>query len=436
MENKKIAVGLDIGTTKIVAMVGQKNEFDKVEILGIGKSQSLGVHRGVVNNITQTIQSIQQATLEAEAKSGVIISDVVVGIAGQHIRSLQHSDYITRENADEVINEQDIETLINQVHKLVMLPGEEIIHVLPQEFKVDGQAEIKEPIGMYGGRLEANFHVVVGQISSIRNIGRCIKSAGLEMGKITLEPIASSNAVLSQEEKEAGVALIDIGGGTTDLAIFKDGIIRHTAVIPFGGNVITEDIKEGCSIIQKQAELLKVKFGSAWPGENKETEIVSIPGLRGRDPKEISLKTLSKIINARVIEIIEQCFLEIKNYGHDDQKKKLIGGIVLTGGGSQLKHLKQLVEYSTGMDTRVGYPNEHLAGDSDESTTSPTFSTAVGLLMAALDKMPVDVMPEAAEETADKSTTVEETIQAAVPKNRNSIFEQWTDKFKEFLDKA
>ena len=436
MENKKIAVGLDIGTTKIVAMVGQKNEFDKVEILGIGKSQSLGVHRGVVNNITQTIQSIQQATLEAEAKSGVTISDVVVGIAGQHIRSLQHSDYITRENADEVINEQDIETLINQVHKLVMLPGEEIIHVLPQEYKVDGQAEIKEPIGMYGGRLEANFHVVVGQVSSIRNIGRCIKSAGLEMGKITLEPIASSDAVLSQEEKEAGVALIDIGGGTTDLAIFKDGIIRHTAVIPFGGNVITEDIKEGCSIIQKQAELLKVKFGSAWPGENKETEIVSIPGLRGRDPKEISLKTLSKIINARVIEIIEQCFLEIKNYGHDDQKKKLIAGIVLTGGGSQLKHLKQLVEYITGMDTRVGYPNEHLAGDSDESTTSPTFSTAVGLLMAALDKMPVEAIQEAPEEKAEESISAEETIQATVPKNRNSIFEQWTDKFKEFLDKA
>ena len=436
MENKKIAVGLDIGTTKIVAMVGQKNEFDKVEILGIGKSQSLGVHRGVVNNITQTIQSIQQATLEAEAKSGVTISDVVVGIAGQHIRSLQHSDYITRENADEVINEQDIETLINQVHKLVMLPGEEIIHVLPQEYKVDGQAEIKEPIGMYGGRLEANFHVVVGQVSSIRNIGRCIKSAGLEMGKITLEPIASSDAVLSQEEKEAGVALIDIGGGTTDLAIFKDGIIRHTAVIPFGGNVITEDIKEGCSIIQKQAELLKVKFGSAWPGENKETEIVSIPGLRGRDPKEISLKTLSKIINARVIEIIEQCFLEIKNYGHDDQKKKLIAGIVLTGGGSQLKHLKQLVEYITGMDTRVGYPNEHLAGDSDESTTSPTFSTAVGLLMAALDKMPVEAIQEVPEEKAEESISVEESIQTTVPKNRNSIFEQWTDKFKEFLDKA
>src|SRR5690606_3601842 len=285
-------------------MIGRRNEYGKMEILGMGKAKSLGVHRGVVNNITQTIQSIQQAVQEAEADSGMKISEVVVGIAGQHIRSLQHSDYITRSDSEEVIGEKDIDLLCNQVHKLVMLPGEEIIHVLPQEYKVDGQAEILEPIGMYGGRLEANFHVVVGQIASIRNIGRCIKSANLELSGMTLEPLASANAVLSQEEKEAGVALLDIGGGTTDLAIFKDGIIRHTAVIPFGGGVITEDIKEGCSIIEKQAELLKVKFGSAWPGENKENEIVSIPGLRGREPKEISLKNLSKIIHARVVEII------------------------------------------------------------------------------------------------------------------------------------
>ena len=330
--NKNYSVGLDIGTTKIVAMVGEKNQFDKIKILGVGKSQSLGVHRGVVNNITQTIQSIKIAVDEAQSKSGVNVEEVAVGIAGQHIRSLQHSDYITRENPDEVINENDIDKLIDQVYKLVMLPGEEIIHVLPQDFKVDGQSEIKEPIGMYGSRLEANFHIVVGQVSSIRNIGKCIKSSGLEMGDITLEPLASSDAVLSEEEKEAGVALIDIGGGTTDVAIFKDGIIKHTAVIPFGGNVITEDIKEGCSIIGNQAEQLKIKFGSAWPGENKDSEIVSIPGLRGRDPKEISLKTLSKIINARVVEIIEQAYLEIKNYGHEDSKKKLIAGIVLTGG--------------------------------------------------------------------------------------------------------
>ena len=437
MENKKFAVGLDIGTTKIVAMVGQKNKFNKVEIIGIGKSKSLGVHRGVVNNITQTIQSIQEAISEAELISSAEIKNVVVGIAGQHIRSIQHSDYITRKNPEEVINENDVEKLINQVYKLVMLPGEEIIHVLPQEFKVDGQAEIKEPIGMYGGRLEANFHVVVGQVSSIKNIGRCIKSADLNMERITLEPIASSDAVLSEEEKEAGVALVDIGGGTTDLAIFKDGIIRHTSVIPFGGNVITDDIKEGCSIIQKQAELLKIKFGSAWPGENKETEIVSIPGLRGHEPKEISLKTLSKIINARIVEIVEQVFLEIKNYGHDEQKKKLIAGIVITGGGSQLKHLKQLVEYITGMDTRIGYPNEHLAGDSEDNQTSPVFSTAVGLLMTALkENLDTNQLAEDNDSLEDNQETSSKDLSNPENLKRSTIFERWTEKFKEFLDKA
>jgi cell division protein FtsA len=385
MEKENIAVGLDIGTTKIVAMIGKKNEYGKLEILGVGKSKSLGVARGVVNNITQTIQSIRQAVLEAENKSGYKINDVVVGIAGQHIRSIQHSDYIIRKNAEEVISGYDIQLLTDQVNKLAMLPGEEIIHVLPQEYKIDGQTDIKEPIGMYGGRLESSFHVVVGQASSIRNVARCIQSSDIELSGLTLEPLASANAVLSQEEKEAGVALIDIGGGTTDLAIFKDGIIRHTAVIPFGGNVITDDIKEGCSIIEKQAELLKVKFGSAWPGENRDNEIVSIPGLRGREPKEISLKNLSKIIHARVVEIIEQVFVEIKDYGHDDPRKKLIAGIVLTGGGAQLKHIKQLVEYITGMDTRIGYPNEHLAGNSDEEISCPLYATVVGLVMNSIE---------------------------------------------------
>ena len=417
---KNISVGLDIGTTKIVAMVGAKNEFKKLEILGIGKSQSLGVHRGVVNNITQTIESIKYAIEEAKMESGEEdIKEVVVGIAGQHIRSLQHSDYITRENPDKVIDNNDIDELINQVYKLVMLPGEEIIHVLPQDFKVDGQSEIKEPIGMYGSRLEANFHIVVGQVSSIRNIGRCIKSSGLEMADITLEPLASADAVLSNEEKEAGIALIDIGGGTTDVAIFKDGIIRHTAVIPFGGNVITEDIKEGCSIMGNQAEQLKVKFGSAWPGENKETEIVAIPGLLGRDPKEISLKTLSKIINARVVEIIEQVYLEIKNYGNDEAKKKLIGGIVLTGGGSQLKHLKQLVEYVTGMDTRIGFPGEHLAGDTKNS--SPIFSTAVGLVMKAIENN---------DKNDDKSSTGDKTSE-----ERKTVLAKWSEQFKMNFEK-
>ncbi len=435
MKENMISIGLDIGTTKIVAMIGQTNEYNKMKILGVGKSISLGVHRGVVNNITQTIQSIQQAVSEAEELSGIKVDGVTVGIAGQHIRSLQHSDYITRNNSEQVIDETDIEKLINQVHKLVMLPGEEIIHVLPQEFKVDGQAEIKEPIGMYGGRLEANFHVVVGQVSSIRNIGRCIKSAGLDLDGITLEPLASANAVLSNEEKEAGVALIDIGGGTTDLAIFKDGIIRHTAVIPFGGNVITEDIKEGCSIIEKQAELLKVKFGSAWPGENKENEIVSIPGLRGRDPKEISLKNLSKIIHARTVEIIEQVYLEIKNYGHEEQKKKLIAGIVLTGGGSQLKHLKQLVEYVTGMDTRVGYPNEHLAGDTDKNVTSPLYATAVGLVMDGLSKIEKNTTENLELENSNGEDGVIESNEEDNSNEKEQKPEKTKIKRESFLDK-
>ena len=438
MENANYSVGLDIGTTKIVAIIGKQNEYGKIEVLGIGRSKSLGVHRGVVNNITQTITSIQHAVEQAEVNSGLKIGSVVVGIAGQHIRSLQHSDYITRPNSEEVINEEDLDKLCNQVYKLVMLPGEEIIHVLPQEYKVDGQAEIKQPIGMYGGRLEANFHVVVGQVSSIKNIGRCIKSAGLDLGNITLEPLASSDAVLSQEEKEAGVALIDIGGGTTDLAIFKDGIIRHTAVIPFGGNIITDDIKEGCSIIEKQAELLKIKFGSAWPGENKDNEIVSIPGLRGREPKEITLKNLSKIIHARVVEIIEQAYIEIKNYGHEEQKKKLIAGIVLTGGGSQLNHLKQLVEYITGMDTRIGYPNEHLAGDSDEEIASPQYATAVGLLMNAIEnggrgRFSAEGVPEEAEMVLEDYA---EAKAEGAKHERKTVFDKWSEKLKDFLDNA
>ncbi len=457
MEKENIAVGLDIGTTKIVAMIGKKNEYGKLEILGVGKSKSLGVKRGVVDNITQTIQSIQQAIDEAEIKSGYKIKDVVVGIAGQHIRSIQHSDYISRSNPEEVIGDKDIDVLINQVHKLAMLPGEEIIHVLPQEFKIDGQSEIKEPIGMCGGRLESSFHVVVGQASSIRNVGRCIQSSGIDLSGLTLEPLASADAVLSQEEKEAGVALIDIGGGTTDLAIFKDGIIRHTAVIPFGGNVITDDIKEGCSIIEKQAELLKVKFGSAWPGENRDNEIVSIPGLRGREPKEISLKNLSKIIHARVVEIIEQVFVEIKAYGHEDPRKKLIAGIVLTGGGAQLNHIKQLVEYITGMDTRIGYPNEHLAGNSDEEISSPLYATAVGLVMNSIqngtqsairisvaepEKVPVykapivdviEVEEEKMEEIKPQYVAPTESTEGKI---RRSFFDKYVDKIKEFLDNA
>ena len=410
MNTQTIAVGLDIGTTKIAVLVGQLDSYRKLEILGYGTAPSLGVQRGVVVNITQTIESIKQAIEAAKLDCGFDLTGVVVGIAGQHIRSLQHSDYITRVDSEEVIDELDLERLTENVHKLAMMPGEEIIHVIPQEYKVDGQGDIKEPCGMYGARLEATFHIVVGQVTSIRNIARCVKSSDLELKALNLEPLASAKAVLSQEEKEAGVVLVDIGGGTTDIAIFKDGIIRHTAVIPYGGNIITNDIKEGCSIIEKQAEQLKVKFGSAWPGENKENEIVSIPGLRGRDPKEISLKTLSRIIHARTTEIINAVFTEVKNYGYDQPSRKLIAGVVITGGGSQLKHVKQLVEYLTGMDTRIGYPNEHLAAlPLDHALNSPMYATAVGLLMKGLEGRDLDVYVRESDPALTQSPELEST---------------------------
>ncbi|QCX53066.1 cell division protein FtsA [Elizabethkingia sp. JS20170427COW] len=384
MEISDYSVGLDIGTTKIVAIVGKKNTNGKIEIMGMGRAKSLGVHKGIVNNIAQTINSIQSAVSQAEKSSGVKIDKVTVGIAGKHIRSLQHSDYIMREHPEKIITEEDVEQLKDQVKKLVMLPGEQIIHVLPQEYKVDSEGEIQEPIGMHGKRLEANFHVVVGQMSSIRNIIRCVKEAGLEMEALTLEPLASAESVLTKEEKEAGVAIIDIGGGTTDIAIFKNNIIRHTCVIPYGGGIITDDIKEGCSIIENHAEKLKVKFGSAIPELEKESTFITIPGLHGRPDKEISLRTLAQIINARVEEILEMANNELKAYGAYEQKKKLIAGIVLTGGGSNLKNLRQLSNYITGFDARIGYANEFVANDKNQYLKSPEFATSIGLLMESL----------------------------------------------------
>ncbi|MBP6313446.1 MAG: cell division protein FtsA [Flavobacteriales bacterium] len=381
-ENLEIVAGLDIGTTKIACIVGRKNEQGKIEILGMGKAKSDGVSRGVVANIQKTVESITAAVKMAEDSAGVEITTVNVGIAGQHIRSMQHRGMKMRESNDEEITQNDIDLLIDETYRLVMPPGEEIIHVLPQEYIVDNEQGIRDPIGMSGIRMEANFHIISGQVTAARNINKCVHRAGLHVTELILEPLASADAVLSQEEKEAGVVLVDIGGGTTDIAIFFDNIIRHTAVIPFGGNVVTEDIRQGCGIMRDQAELLKTKFGSALAAENKENEVVCIPGLRGREPKEISLRTLAEVIQSRMEEILEHVYFEIKNSGLE---KQLIAGVVLTGGGAQLKHLKQLVEYMTGMSTRIGYPNEHITKSAVEDVTSPLHATGVGLVMKGFD---------------------------------------------------
>jgi cell division protein FtsA len=422
----EIVVGLDIGTTKIAAIVGRKNEYGKTEILGIGKSESIGVTRGMVANIEKTVQSIRSAVEEAEQKSGVNIRVVNVGIAGQHIKSIQHRGNIMRNSLDDEITQQDIDVLVENMYKLVMQPGEEIIHVIPQEYIVDKEQGIKDPIGMSGICLEANFHIITGQVAAAKNIHKCISKAGLEVAELILEPLASSDAVLSDDEKEAGVVLVDIGGGTTDIAIFQDGIIRHTAVIPFGGNVVTEDIKEGCTIIRSQAEALKIKFGSALASENKEEEIVSIPGLRGRDPKEISLKNLASIIQARMEEIIEHIYYEIKNSGYE---KKLIAGIVLTGGGAQLKHVAQLTEFITGMDTRIGYPNEHLAKNVSEEIASPMYATGVGLVIKAFEKLEKLEMKENKEKAKDATK-----VQTHSKKTKGGFFDKIFSKGKEFFE--
>jgi cell division protein FtsA len=422
----KVIVGLDIGTTKIACFVGTKNEHGKIEILSMGTSESLGVRRGMVSNIDQTVQSIQAAVKEAQQRveGELIIRVVNVGIAGQHIKSLQHRGIHTRNQIEDEISQKDIDALIEDMYKLVMVPGEEIITVLPQEYIVDTEQGVKDPIGMSGVRLEANFHIITGNVGASLNIHKCVERAGLEVKDIILEPIASADAVLSDEEKEAGIVLVDIGGGTTDVAIFHEGIIRHTAVIPFGGNIISEDIKEGCTIMKRQAEMLKTKFGSALASESQENEIVCIPGLRGREPKEISLRNLASIIQARMEEIVELVYYEIRNSGYE---KKLIGGIVVTGGGSQLKHVTQLFEYITGMDTRIGYPTEHLANSNHiENLTSPMYSTGIGLVLKGFETLNKIELPI--------SNSTINGVKGHSQKQRGSFFDSILSKIKDTFE--
>ncbi|MDD2345337.1 MAG: cell division protein FtsA [Bacteroidales bacterium] len=383
MENNEIIVGLDIGTTKIAVLVGRKDKNGKLEIIGSGKTESTGVARGQISNIGEAVMSIQTAIREAEIKSGVEIGSVVVGIAGQHIKSIQHRGSILRSDTSDEISRADVQKLIDNMHKLVVKPGEKIINVIPQEYIVDREHITTNPIGMNGVELGANFHIITGNVSAIQNIFKCVERVHCEVEQIMLEPLAAASCVLSDEEKEAGVVLVDIGGGTTDIAIFHDKIVRHTAVIPLGGNIVTEDIKEGCAIIKSQAEALKVRYGSCLSEQNRDDEIVTIPGLKGRTPKEISLRSLASIIQARVEEIIEQVFYEIRNSGLD---RKLIAGIVITGGGSQMKHIKELTEFITGMDVRIGLPSEHLSEKVPQELLTPIYSTGIGLVIQGFDE--------------------------------------------------
>ncbi len=400
MQQEKLVVGLDIGTTKICVIVGRKNEYGKLEVLGMGKAVSDGVSRGIVSNIDKTVSAIGKAVREAEEQSGINIQVVNVGIAGQHIRSSIHHGSITRNSKDEEITMTDIERLTNDMYRIVTPPGCEIIHVMPQHYTVDYEDGIIDPVGISGVKLEADFHIITAQTNAINNVNKCVRKAGLQIEHLILEPLASSLAVLNEEEKKAGVCLVDIGGGTTDIAIFYDSIIRHTAVIPFGGDIITEDIKQGCSVMKEQAELLKVKFGRAISDEASFNEIVSIRRLRDRPPKEISIKNLAYIIEARMQEIFELVHAEIIASGLAD---KLSAGIVLTGGGSQLESVKDLCELMCANDARIGHPNEYLGKSKVEDVKTPMFATTVGLVLSgykAIDERNMDyVRRKESEET-------------------------------------
>lgn len=383
-DRNPIIVGLDIGTTKIAVIAGRKNEFGKLEILGFGRSNSNGVKHGQVLNIDETIKAIKQA-LEAcfNTNPNLSIKEVYVGIAGHHIKSLQTRGDIVRQETENEISQKEIDQLIADQYKTYIPAGDQIIDVIPQEFTVDNFQNIQHPIGYGGVKVGANFHIITGDKNAIRNINRAVSKAELKTKDLVLQPLASSAAVMAQEDMEAGVAIVDIGGGTTDLAIFYEGILKHTAVIPFAGENITNDIKTGLGVLKTQAEQMKTQFGCALANEAKANAYITIPGIRGMPAKEISVKNLAHIIQARMSEILDFVTYHLKQVGLDN--KMLNGGIILTGGGSQLKHLIQLTEYVTGLNARIGLPNEHLAPGHIEELTKPTYATCLGLILKGYD---------------------------------------------------
>ena len=379
-ENERIVAGLDIGTTKVCAVVASINSQNRIHILGVGKAPSEGLNRGVVVNIDKTVHAIKTAIKQAELASGIEVSSVNVGIAGDHIRSLRSKGVITINNKDKEITVQDVDRILKDCQQIMLPPDQQILHVIPQEFVVDGQDGISDPVGMSGMRMEAEVHIITGLISAAKNLYRCVERAGYEVADIILEPLASSYAVLDDEEKEAGVVLVDIGGGTTDLAVFQDNTIRHTAVIAIAGKKVTDDIKLGLSVLEDQAQKLKHNHGECFVDMIEQDESITIPGIAGRPPKEITKSILAKIIQARMEEILEIIAIEVKRSGYADT---LSAGIVITGGGALIKNICPLANEVLGLDAKIGRPLG-LAGGLIEEVNSPIYATSVGLVLHAL----------------------------------------------------
>lgn len=379
-EVERIVVGLDIGTTKVCAVVASVNDANQVNILGVGKAPSDGLNRGVVVNIDKTVNAIRTAVEQAQLASGIEVRAVNVGIAGDHIRSMRSKGVITISNRDNEITMNDVERLLEDCQRIALPADQQIIHVIPQEFIVDGQDGITDPIGMSGMRMEADVHVITGLVSAARNMYRCVERAGYVANDLILEPLASSYAVLDDEEREAGVVLVDIGGGTTDVAVFQDNTIRHTAVIAIAGQKVTDDIRIGLSVLEDQAEKLKREHGIAFANLVTTDEVITVPGIAGRPPKEIKKSVLANIIQARVEEILEIVAIEIERSGYRDQ---LSAGVVITGGGALIKGICPLATEILGLDAKIGLPRG-ITGGLVSEVQNPIYATGVGLVMHAM----------------------------------------------------
>ena len=384
MSDERIYVGLDIGTTKIAAVVARLDEYNAVNIAGVGTSPSHGLRRGVVINIEKTVQSIKKAMEQAQLMSGCHIDHIYAGIAGDHIRSINSKGVIAVSGKDKIITQNDLDRVVDAAKAIALPMDREIIHILPQEFIVDDQDGIKDPIGMAGTRLECEVHIVTASAAGVQNIVNCVKQAGYSVEEIVLEPYASSLAVLNHDELDLGVAIMDIGGGTSDIAVFLDGSIRFTSVLGLGGEHVTNDLSHGLRTPMDQAEEIKKKHGCALQGMVSEDEHVLVEGIHGRAAREIARSVLSAIIEPRMEEMFTLALNELEKSAVYDS---LAAGIVLTGGASLLPGSAELAERVLGIPAKVGSPI--VSGGLVETVKSPIFATSVGLIKYAVSRKPL-----------------------------------------------
>ena len=377
-EKNEYVVAIDLGTSKVATLVGRSAGEGRVEVLASAMSDSLsGVVRGEIKNTEHISKAIRETIDQIETELGIAIGEAWVGVSGPYIKSSAHSGYIFIENNDGEVREADVQRLNESMNHIQIPVGETIIHILPQEYTVDEEGGIREPAGMIGRKLEASFIIVTGDRNAISRVDKCLNKCNVRVAHHVLDPLASAEAVLVPDEKELGVCVVDLGGGTTDVCIYHDNLVRHAAIIPLGGNIINKDIRS-YGILERRVEALKVRFGSAVGALERADKFITIPGLNARDPKEISCRNLASIIEARMLDIVDCVLLEIKKAGYQN---RLGAGIVLTGGGALTRNLDVLFREHTPYDVRVAVPDTHVSEASAELVNSPTYSTAVGLLL-------------------------------------------------------